>query len=68
MDFLGMPLTDLVLSEHVVVESPRSEGDDIGLLLERGDDLRVTVTLVDGCRSEGKELYNHATCNVSLPE
>ena len=41
-------LTDLVLSEHVVVERPGGEGEDVGLLLECRDDLRVTVSLVHG--------------------
>ena len=55
MDFNGLVLlTDLVLSEHVVVERPGGEGEDIRLLLERRDDLRVTVALVHGYENEDK--------------
>ena len=52
IDFNGLILTDLVLSEHVVVERPGGEGEDIRLLLERRDDLRVTVALVHGYENE----------------
>jgi hypothetical protein len=34
-------------NQHVIVESARSEGDLLGLLVERVDDLRVAVPLID---------------------